>query len=455
MAEMAMMTNGRIQSTHAAPGCRRHRSDEAGSILIMVAIAMLGLLSFSAFAVDNGVMLSSRRQAQNAADAAALAAAQYLAWDDGTDQAGAQAIAVATAQRHQVWGSQPDVTMADVTFPTCPPGAPGLVDTCVRVDVYRNQRANGNPLPAFFANLAGVTDQGVRATATAQVVYGQASDCLLPFAIPDRWLEFREDEAGAPPDEDPANFPLDEIQGMSYLPDGWWDPDDTYDAFYTQGQQGGTPLPGTPGVDVDMYIPGSPVVGGTGYDAYRDYGMQVLLKAGNGSQIAPSWYYPIVLPDGDGGGASAYQNRIVNCTEVDVPEEMNFSVEPGNMVGPTRAGVLNLIAQDPGATWVSGYPGSPNPDGTFGRISGGCMDDGSCARSPRWRAVATFDVENYMSGHRTGRGEVYVTGFVGVFLQNMVGNDVMAYISTFDFDPGPGTFTDDTSSFLRNVILVR
>ena len=71
---------------------------------------------------------------------------------------------------------------------------------------------------------------------------------LLPFAIPDRWIELREDEAGAPPDEAPEIFPFDEMEGLSNLPDGWWDPDDTYDAFYTQGGQSGDPLPGTPGV---------------------------------------------------------------------------------------------------------------------------------------------------------------------------------------------------------------
>ena len=48
-----------------------------------------------------------------------------------------------------------------------------------------------------------------------------------------------------------------------------------------------------------------------------------------------------------------------------------------------------------------------------------------------------------------------MTGFVGVWIEGMVGNDVMAYLTTYDFSPGPGTFTNDTSSFLRNVILVR
>lgn len=100
------------------------------------------------------------------------------------------------AQQNFVWGGTPDVTLADVTFPTCPPGAPGLVDTCVRVDVFRNQRANGSPLPAFFASLVGINSQGVKATATAQVIYGEeatTASCLLPFAIPDRWLEIREE----------------------------------------------------------------------------------------------------------------------------------------------------------------------------------------------------------------------------------------------------------------------
>ena len=59
---------------------------------------------------------------------------------------------VAAAQVNEVWGTAPHVTLSDVTFPPCPPGAPGPVDTGVRGDVYRNQ--GRNPLPAFFASLA-------------------------------------------------------------------------------------------------------------------------------------------------------------------------------------------------------------------------------------------------------------------------------------------------------------
>ena len=44
----------------------QHKS-ERGSILIMVAVAILGLLSFTAFTVDNGVLMLSRGQGQNSA----------------------------------------------------------------------------------------------------------------------------------------------------------------------------------------------------------------------------------------------------------------------------------------------------------------------------------------------------------------------------------------------------
>ncbi len=440
--------------TPGGTGATRWRN-QRGAIIIHVAIALLGLLAFSAFSIDHGVMMVSRGEAQNAADAGAWAAGLYLAWDDSTDQAGAQAIGVSAAQQNSIWGATPDITTTDVTFPTCPPGAPGPVDTCVRVDVYRNQRAGGNPLPVFFSSLIGVADQGVRATATAQVLYGSSANCMLPFAIPDRWLELRLDEGTDPPGgvpdatDNPLNFPFDESEGMTNVPDGYWDPEgDFYDAYETQGQQAGDPLTGV----VDLYAPGPPLMGGTGFDAFRDYGIQVMLKASNGSQIAPSDYYPVVLPDGCGTGASCYRQRIVDCSDAEIPEDFVFTVETGNMVGPTAQGIADLIALDPGASWD---PTISNADGTLGGITGGCLGAGTCTSSPRWRAVPVFDIENYMSGHRTGRGDVLATGFVGMFVDAIVAGDVRGYLTTIDFAPNAGNLTTNTSSFLRTVILVR
>ncbi len=491
------------------PGQKRLVDDERAvlgpdwSILIPVAVALLGLLAFSAFTIDNGVMLSSRRQAQNAADSAALAAALYLAWDDPVGFSGAQATAVAAAQQHGVWGNQPDVTLADVTFPSCPPGAPGLADVCVRVDVFRNQRAGGDPLPAFFAMLAGVTEQGVQATATAQVLYSVGvNDCMLPFAIPDRWLEFREAWDVDPPDpllgdaEDddseglpgpapyPAiDYPLDSLD-MAGIGEMFtdWDPDDTFDVVEQQGQQGGDEL--DPATGIDRYEEGSwgPLTtltsGPTGYSGALDHGLQVTIKDAQGGQIAPSFYYPIILPDGLGSGMSRVRTRIQTCTgpyedgngdpiHVGPGGITEFTVEPGNMGNPIATEIQALVDLDPGG-WVddmanpSGtvmYDGSPMP--IYGSYTSACEDAGNCTggrsayESPRHRAIATFDADNFMRGHRTGRGEVVITGVVGVYIEQPIGQDIVARITNWSPDPSSGGLTDDRSSFLRSVILVR
>ena len=491
-------------STSTARDARRW-SSEQGSILVPTAVALLGLLAFSAFTIDNGIMLSSRRQAQNAADSGALAAALYLTWDDINDQAGAQAAGVAAAQLHQVWDAAPDVTLADVTFPSCPPGAPGLADVCVRVDVFRNTRANGNPLPAFFANLAGVSQQGVRATATAQVLFGRAAtNCILPFAIPDRWREYRESIATQPPPtpitgdavDDPALsfIPLREDSREDLLQHPYdttwftrWDPNDTYDAYVMVGQHGGAPL--TPPVDSfpsafhplsgeevwswnPEYVPMT-----TGYSSSVDHGLKLTLKKENGTQIAPSFYYPILLNDGLGTGAADYMTRITSCTGATLEVGDYMPVEPGAMIGPTRMAVNALVATDPGDIWDETLPrpdacvgsgcgvGGGNQTiitGRTGGITGGCQNDGvpdSCLgfypnRSPRLKFAAVFDADNYMSGARTGRGDIYITEFVGMFMIGMNGDDVEAYITDLDLEPG-AAYTADTSSALRTVVLVR
>ena len=354
-------------------------------------------------------------------------------------------MAVNAAQRNSVWGGQPDVTLADVTFPTCPPGAPGLVDTCVRVDVFRNQRANGSPLPAFFASLVGINTQGVKATATAQVIYGEEADtasCLLPFAIPDRWLEIREEWQNPIPAID------DSLGPITYPNDGWvnsapWDPGDEYDVVTQSGQHGGVPLTGI----IDFYDE-TPMTG-TGYGMANDNGLRVLLKANNASVAAPSYYYPIILPDGLGSGANNYRHRVNTCTELTDPVAIGdtFTNEPGNMVGPTTD-IMNLINADVGASWSDG----PTPAPWEGHsVASAAFPAGG----PRLRSVAVFDVQNFMTGHRTGRGDITVTGFVGVFIDGFAGGEIDARITTSNFDASATNVSTNTSSFLRDVVLVR
>ena len=62
----------------------QRRSGERGAIVIHVAIALIALLAFSAFIIDQGLMYVSRRQAQNSADAGALAGALAMLFDGGS-----------------------------------------------------------------------------------------------------------------------------------------------------------------------------------------------------------------------------------------------------------------------------------------------------------------------------------------------------------------------------------
>src|SRR5262245_6733762 len=167
----------------------RRVKNQRGAVLIQVAVAMIALLALCSFVIDTGVMWVSRGQAQTAADAGALAGAISMAYETAGGQAGARARAIAVAQRNLVWGQAPDVVNADVEFLNCPPGPLLSPDLCVRVRTYRNQRAGGNPLPVFFAGMVGIANQGVRAMATAQIVTGDTTECLRPWAVIDRWLE--------------------------------------------------------------------------------------------------------------------------------------------------------------------------------------------------------------------------------------------------------------------------
>src|SRR3970040_81758 len=183
----------------------RARCDR-GAVLVHVAVAMLALVAFCALTIDYGIMWMSRRQAQNAADAGAMAGAVSLAFDDPEDFERSRAMAETLAESHMIFGLSPDVergagtvddddTTKDISYPTCPPDALGLAGTCIRVNVYRTTAAftqgggAKDPLPSFFGPVFGRYEQGARATATAKILSGNASDCLKPWAVADRWDE--------------------------------------------------------------------------------------------------------------------------------------------------------------------------------------------------------------------------------------------------------------------------
>ena len=86
----------------------KYQVSERGQALILITLAMIGLVGFGALAIDGARALEARRHAQNAADAAALAAA--LAYQKGGD------ITTAAQARASSNGFDDNGTTNDVTI---------------------------------------------------------------------------------------------------------------------------------------------------------------------------------------------------------------------------------------------------------------------------------------------------------------------------------------------------
>jgi Flp pilus assembly protein TadG len=448
---------------------QRHRGCERGAVLVQVAIATIGLLAFSALAVDFGIKWIARAQAQNAADAGALAGALALSFDDPddfTDTGPAKQSALQYALANWVWGEAPDVNVTtDITFPPCPDGT----DTCIRVDVYRNQQ-RGNALPTFFARFVGVMDQGVRATATAQVLTGNATDCLKPWAVVDRWDEFTAPE---PPD-------------VMDSPDPDFNPQSTYDR-YSDGQGNDPPQ------EPDLYVPPTQDSPGTGFTVTGNYGTQYAIKTGaSGSDaVSSGWSRSIDLPRVDSGnlGGNAYGANITSCngfptaiaspetvcpsdsSQIATHEEKVFwasrgcvRVQTGVIQGQTRDGIEQIFNRDPYARW--------NPSLNDGQ---GGIENSAQSPSNRIVPIAVMDIDRYLAADPSGSGGVVkIVNILGFFIEgigdvdrngniifdpaNPMPHNGQAVIGRLMTMPGMALGNgniDEDASFLMNIILVR
>src|SRR4030095_4920778 len=95
------------------------RRDERGMSFVWVGIGFLTFFAASTLAIDVGMFMTARSQAQNAADGGALAGVTALVFDDWDNRsAGGPAFSRAktTAQANSVIGSAPSVLDSDVTF---------------------------------------------------------------------------------------------------------------------------------------------------------------------------------------------------------------------------------------------------------------------------------------------------------------------------------------------------
>lgn len=350
---------------------------ERGAALIIVAVALLGLTLFSAIVLDFGILWTSRGQAQNAADAAAMAGALVLEGDP-TDGPGARNAARAFARENRIWSEALADADIEVSWPLpspCPVPDTG-VNACITVDVFRGAGTHTNTLPTFFAQLAGVNEQGVRATATAEVKAGNATNCLKPWIISDGWEEHSV----------PTNLQFD--------------------------------------LGIDVYRKPDPGPG-TGYKASM-IGQTVILANGDPNDaIAPSNYYEADL---NGSGASNFLDNIEHC--VGITKQINALDPPSCPAGADDIGCVNLSnGRKPNAN-VSGaeFLIALDPYATIdasGVVHGSCAP--TCASapgrltSPRIVPVALFDPAVYTSGDRmSGNLNLPIVNIMAFFVQSVV-----------------------------------
>ena len=360
---------------------RKFGRDESGFSLVFVGLGMMALVGASMLAIDVGMLMTARSQAQNAADAGALAGVTSLAfedWDDRTPTGPAVIHAIAAAQANKVISDTVSVLPADVEFPNDPMGQPNRV----KVTVYRNT-ARGNPVATMIAKYFGIATANISATATAEASPANAMTCVKPFTIPDRWVE---------------KNPTDKA----------FEPSDLFERWV---KKGGEVLLSSPAdVYEPAYVNNTPPTRNTSYSGYNmetSRGTKLVLRAQHGNNIQPSFYFSLSMTDDSGG--QDYRWNIANCNRSIYHWGDPLIQEPGAMEGPTIQGIIELIARDPGAYW----------DDYSKTVKNSSFGD---RQSPRVFPIPLYDPDYYDAGKQLGRvASLRVANWIGFFVE-YVGN---------------------------------
>lgn len=382
---------------------KRH-TDRGVSILI-VAVSMIFVLGMAGLGIDLASLYVGRSQAQRAADAAALAAAQALVSDGctsatGTLSASCQALAiqraVAVGNANLVAGESPNLTDSDVTFLST-----STTDPQIQVIAARDT-SHSNPMPTFFVKIFGIQSANVSAKATAEAYNAAGGNspvgakCLKPWLLPNC---------------DPTTPYTNDINPYCGV-----------NKFIDSG---------------NIVSPGTIADGGI-------LGELIQVKSSNPTQASgPSKFYPVYLPPGvtpsecpscalspggSGPSSGALYSENISCCNQNQIVCGTQQIQPitGNMVGPTANGVDCLIHQQ-GSTGQDSFDpttfqitaGSNNPYGLSGPIG---MSDSVVT-------LPIYDGFTLCPGNSCpSTVQVTVIGFLQLFIKNEVNGDVNAYV---------------------------
>lgn len=338
---------------------RTRLRDRQGSALVLLVVAMLGILSMMALAVDMGMLRTAHGEAQRAADAAALAGASAFMEMD------LDAAAIAAPDRARDFATRNTLR-----------GQPFAADEVV-VDVFKDARTvrvkvRKPAVPTWFARMFGVSSAPVSARAAAHATRAPSTRCVKPFVPPDLWAEKDDDHNG----------------------NGEWD---TWEVWEYEPDEGDFYNPGGPGA-----TSAKPETGyGSSYrGASRDRGRKVMLNVSALPGFANLW----AMPDMDWGldiGGSALRQNISGCNSSAVKLGTPYTLQSGIKAGPVFQGIDDLVLRDPGARW----------DDARGEVVGSSFAD--WMDSPRLIRVPLYDPAE-MESKKSG---VVFVKFAWVFLE--------------------------------------
>ncbi len=330
------------------------RTGNRGQVLIVFLAGLLALLGIAALGIDVGYLYTVRHELQRCTDAGALAGASAFfsgAWADGGTRAVADGRARAFATMDNVAATILSAgSEIAVAFPA---------QDRVRVDATRT-------VNLFFARLFIGPTKTVTAYSIAEAsVVNSNVRGLAPWAIP---------------------FPWDDANGNDLFDPG--------EAVHRDCPEGV--------LDPSRYFcPGTRVVLKIGTPQNSPNNPNSLPSL----QQEPGHFFALAL---DGTGASVYRDTIQSGSYTPVSIGDAISLEPGNMVGPTRQGANDLVAADPGSRWNDAVG---LPESTLYHAA-----DGSWMNSPRVVRIPIYDPEIALAN---GRTDMVVAGFAGFWIESI------------------------------------
>jgi hypothetical protein len=349
------------------------RWNDRGQTLVFIARAIMAILGFAALGIDVGFMYSVRHELQRSADTGALAGASRFIESGGE------------------WSpdpTDPAMVAADLRarqFASMDPVATTPLDPAAEVVVafpslYRIQVTTLRTVPLSFARVFGRDNSAISATAVAEAAVADRNvQCLQPWGIPIPWNDVNNNDKYDPPS----------AGGQDEL----W--------------------------ELDKIAEGTLMILKIGEPYNKDNTLDIPTL----QQEAGHFFGLAMCGD---SGAADYKKRIEDpCWDgCGIDNNSPVPVEPGNMVGPTKQAVAELIRNDRNAQWVGPTAGD-REDWVSGSTAAGGWDNSS-----RLVKIPLYDPSNMLS---SGRNEIIVAGFAAFWLEDYdskMGTVVARFVSS-------------------------